>query len=255
MRVELTNRKIWLTGASFGMGLELAKRLLENNNSLIVTARSEQALEELAAEYPGKVTIVACDLSQVNAQQTLNKALTQSCDYLDTVILNAGICEYIDAFDFDMDLVDRVTQANYLGFVRCVSCALPLLRKSTKRPHLVGISSASAYIGLPRAEAYGASKAAMRHFLQSLRLDVFAAGVDVSIVYPGFVDTRLTRANDFDMPFQLTIAQAVSRIMKGLENRKMEIAFPKRLIWPIRLLSILPACLYTELGQKLVRTS
>ena len=107
--------------------------------------------------------------------------------------------------------------------------------------------------GLPRAQAYGASKAAMRHFLQAFRLDIFAEGIDVSIVYPGFVDTRLTRANDFEMPFQLTKAQAVKRIIKGIEKRKNEIAFPKRLIWPIRLLSILPAAIYTEIGQKMVR--
>ena len=94
------------------------------------------------------------------------------------------------------------------------------LEKSNDAPHLVGISSASAYIGLPRAQAYGASKAAVRHFLQSLRLDLFASGIDVSIVYPGFVDTRLTRANDFEMPFQLTTGQAANRIIRAMEKEK-----------------------------------
>ncbi len=254
MAVELTNRTIWLTGASFGIGLELAERLLDKNNQLIVTARSETVLQKLKTDYPDQVTIIACDISDPSAADYLKAELANHVESLDTVILNAGICEYIDVTDFDMDLVDRVTQTNYLGFVRCVAAALPLLTGSRNNPHLVGVSSASAYHGLPRAEAYGTSKAAMRHFLQSLRLDVFPLGIDVSIVYPGFVDTRLTRANDFDMPFQMTTDQAVEQMIKGIEKRKKEISFPRRLIWPIRLLSMLPASLSTELGQKLVRT-
>ena len=249
----LENRKIWITGASFGIGFELAKALLQKNNSLVLTARSKTSLQQLQSEFPGQVTVVCCDLSRENSAEELKAALAQQCEYLDTVILNAGICEYVDINNLDMALVDRVTQTNYLGFVRSLYAALPLLRNSKDAPHIVGVSSASAYIGLPRAQAYGSSKAAMRHFLQSLRVDIFSEGIDVSIVYPGFVDTRLTRANDFEMPFQLTTQQAVSRIIKGLEKRKKEIAFPKRLIWPLRILSMLPAAVYTELGQKIVR--
>ncbi len=254
MAVELKNRTIWLTGASFGIGLELAKSLLDKHNHLIVTARSETVLQQLKADYPDQVTILACDVAKPSAADYLKTELVKHVDSLDTVILNAGVCEYIDVTDFDMDLVDQVTQTNYLGFVRCVAAALPLLTKSQKQPHLIGVSSASAYFGLPRAEAYGTSKAAMRHFLQSLRLDVFPLGIEVSIVYPGFVDTRLTQANDFEMPFQLTTEQAATQIIKGIEKRSKEISFPKRLIWPIRLFSLLPTSLSTELGQKLVRT-
>ena len=253
MSVALENRKIWITGASFGIGFELAKVLLEKNNSLVITARSESSLQQLKSDYPAQVTVLCADLSREQSAEELKNLLAQHCDYLDTVILNAGICEYVDINNLDMALVDRVTQTNYLGFVRSLYAAMPLLRKSSNKPHLVGVSSASAYIGLPRAQAYGASKAAMRHFLQALRLDVYAQGIDVSIVYPGFVDTRLTRANDFEMPFKLTTEQAVSRIINGIEKRKKEIAFPKRLIWLIRFLSILPAAVYTVIGQKMVR--
>ena len=253
MNIALENRTIWITGASFGIGFELAKALLKRNNSLVLTARSESSLMQLKSDYPSQVTVLCSDLSHEGSSNELNNALNAHCQSLDTVILNAGICEYVDVDNLDMALVDRVTQTNYLGFVRSLYAALPLLRQSDNNPHIVGVSSASAYIGLPRAQAYGASKAAMRHFLQAMRVDVFAQGIEVSIAYPGFVDTRLTRANDFEMPFQLTTTQAVNRIIKGIEKRKNEIAFPKRLIWPIRLLSLLPASIYTELGQKMVR--
>lgn len=253
MKVALEDRTIWITGASFGIGHELAKKLLEKNNTLILTARSESSLSKLALEYPGQVSVVCADLSLEQSGQDLEAALAKQCDYLDTVILNAGICEYVDVRNPDMSLVDRVTQTNYLGFVRSLYAALPLLRNSTRAPHIAGISSASAYIGLPRAQAYGASKAAMRHFLQALRVDLYSEGIDVSIVYPGFVDTRLTRANDFEMPFQITTEQAVDRIIKGLEKRRNEISFPKRLIWPLRFMSMLPASIYTAMSQKMVR--
>lgn len=253
MKVLLENRKIWITGGSHGIGLELAKRLLEKNNSLIITARSQSSLRKLESDYPGRVTVLCADLSFEQSAQHLRVALEQHCQHLDTIILNAGICEYVDVRNPDMALVDRVTQTNYLGFVRSLYAALPLLRQSSNSPHIVGISSASAYIGLPRAQAYGASKAAMRHFLQSLRVDLYSERIDVSIVYPGFVDTRLTRANDFEMPFQLTTGQAVERMIIGMEKRKNEIAFPRRLIWPLRLMSVLPAGVYTLLAQKMVR--
>ncbi len=253
MDVKLENRNIWITGASFGIGLELSKALLAKNNKLVVTARSRSVLEQLQSDYPEQVTVLCCDLADEDSAGKLKADLAMSCSHLDTVILNAGICEYVDLDDLDISLVDRVTQTNYLGFVRSLYAAIPMLRNSSNLPHIVGVSSASAYVGLPRAQAYGASKAAMRHFLQSLRLDIFSEGIDVSIVYPGFVDTRLTRANDFEMPFQLTTQQAVERIIKGVEKRKKEIAFPKRLIWPLRIMSMLPAAVYTELGQKMVR--
>ena len=127
--MRLENRKIWITGASHGIGLDLAKKLLEKNNSLIVTARSKSTLEQLDLDYPGKVTMLCCDLARESAAEELKTALAQHCQFLDTVILNAGICEYVDVNNLDMALVERVTQTNYLGFVRSLYAALPLLRK------------------------------------------------------------------------------------------------------------------------------
>ena len=147
MNVALENRKIWITGASFGIGLELAKALLEKNNELVLTARSESSLQQLESDFPGQVTVVCADLSREESVDELSSSLAKHCQYLDTVILNAGICEYVDIKNLDMALVDRVTQTNYLGFVRCLYAALPLLRQSENNPHIVGVSSASAYVG------------------------------------------------------------------------------------------------------------
>ena len=253
MRMNLTDRWIWITGASSGLGLALAEELLKQENRLIVTARNRDNLEQLSNLDPDNVWIVDSDISNPQCAQDLKNRLAQITPVIDTVILNAGNCEYIDVNDFDIDSVERVTQINYLGFARCVYAVLPLLLKSEKTPHLVGISSASAYFGLPRAEAYGASKAALSHFLDSLRVDLHHKGVFVSTVYPGFVDTPLTQKNDFPMPGIVKTEKAVEFILSGMKKMRNEISFPFSLIASLKFLSILPSSWSTRLVQKLVR--
>lgn len=251
--VNFNQRVVWLTGASSGIGYCLAEKLIEQGAKLIVTARSEEKLLALKKINPTNVTVLACDLSDANAISYLTQRLNAITRNLDTVILNAGNCEYVDIDKFDVDLIRRVNAVNYDGFVQCVAAALPLLKASTNNPHLVGVSSAAAFIGLPRSEAYGGSKAAMRHFLQCLRLDLAPYKITTSIVYPGFVDTPLTRKNDFPMPFLMTTNEAVEKILAGLRKQSLEIAFPRRLIWPLKLLSILPAGLSARLCANMVR--
>ncbi|MEM7195444.1 MAG: SDR family NAD(P)-dependent oxidoreductase [Pseudomonadota bacterium] len=249
--ISFNNRTVWLTGASSGIGYALAERLLKLGATVIVTARRQEPLEALRSA--GRCHIVTADVGVKGVEHTLRDQLTEIVDSIDTVIINAGTCEYVDIDAFDVDLVERVNSVNYMGFVRCVGAALPLLKQSGKEPHLVGVSSAAAYIGLPRSEAYGASKAAMRHFLQALRLDLKPAGITTSIIYPGFVDTPLTRQNDFSMPFLMTTDAAVDCMVAGMEQQKLEISFPRRLIWPLKLLSFLPAGIASTLGAKMVR--
>ena len=251
--MSLTDRWIWITGASSGLGLALTETLLNRGNRLIVTARSRDKLEELSAQNPDNLWIVSSDISNPQCSHDLQKRLAEITPVIDTVILNAGNCEYIDVDKFDIDAVERVTQVNYLGFVRCVYAALPLLLNSRKSPHLVGISSASAYFGLPRAEAYGSSKAAVSHFLDSLRIDLQHKGVFVSTVYPGFVDTPLTRKNDFPMPGIISTDKAVKLILSGMEKMRYQISFPFLLIASLKLLDFLPYSLSTRLVQRLVR--
>jgi short-subunit dehydrogenase len=173
-------------------------------------------------------------------------------DNLDTVILNAGTCEYVDVTSFKADLFERVVQANFLGAVRCIEASLELL-KSGKHPQLVGLSSAAAFTGLPRAEAYGASKAAIGSLFESLSLDLSSHAIDVSIVYPGFVDTPLTRRNDFAMPFLMSPEKAANLIVKGVDRRRLKIAFPGRLTWPLRFMSVLPTRIRHFVGTSMVR--
>ncbi|MGL6250948.1 MAG: SDR family NAD(P)-dependent oxidoreductase, partial [Billgrantia desiderata] len=134
--------------------------------------------------------------------------------------------------------------------------ALPLLRQARqtgRRPQLAATSSAAAYLALPRAEAYGASKAALSHYLESLRLDLAHEGIDVSVIHPGFVATPLTARNDFAMPMRISAEAAAQAIVTGLEKRRLDIHFPRRFTYGLRLLGLLPPPLRYRLGKRLVR--
>jgi len=128
----------------------------------------------------------------------------------------------VDASRFEADMIERVMRTNVFSAAYCVEAALPLLRKA-RRPHLVAVCSSVTYLPLPRSEAYGASKAAMRYLFQSLRLDVAHEGIDVTLVSPGFVDTPLTRQNDFPMPMRWPVDKAAAYIAGRLENHRRQL--------------------------------
>lgn len=253
-RIALNNRTIWITGASSGIGRALTTSLLGKNNRLILTARNQSALEEIRESDPERIHVVAADISDPGCAESLRNNLGSITSSIDTVILNAGTCEYVDVDTFDAALVERVLQVNLLGLSRCVEASLPLLKKSQNHPHIVGISSAAAITGLPRAEAYGASKAAVVSFLESLGLDLNRYGIEVSVVYPGFVETPLTDLNDFPMPFIMDVNTASELILDGIEKRKLKVQFPKRLIWLLKLMAALPERLRFKTGLGMVRS-
>lgn len=167
-------------------------------------------------------------------------------------ILNAGTCEYLEPGHFDPALVERVMRTNLLGVSYCLAAALPLLRAG-KRPHLVVMGSSVTWLALPRAGAYGASKAAVRYLVESQRIDLAREGIAVTLVSPGFVDTPLTRRNDFPMPQLWSAQRAARHIARRLPGRPLEINFPGLFTLVLRLLGALPARLRLALGQRLAR--
>jgi len=174
------------------------------------------------------------DVSNTMDLQKTAAQLRDITDYLDMVICAAGICEYEDNLLFDAKSYERTMDVNFLGVVRTLNVALPLLKKSQTRPHFIAISSLSSCVGFPRAEAYGSSKAALNYFMQSLRADLVNIPLDLSIVRPGFIATKLVAQNDFEMPFMMTPEVAAQRIIKDVSKRKFMIDFPRRLRWPLR---------------------
>ncbi|MBF8223534.1 SDR family NAD(P)-dependent oxidoreductase [Halomonas sp. 328] len=251
-----TTRRIWLTGATSGIGLALARQWLEAGHRVALSARHAEALAELAAPYP-QALCLPLDVADREAVHAAGRHLESAFGGLDWAILNAGTCEYLDPQAFDGALVERVFAPNLFGAVYCVEAALPLLRRARDEggaPLLAATSSAAAYLPLPRAEAYGASKAALSHFLESLRLDLAAEGIDVSLIHPGFVRTPLTDRNDFPMPCRVEPEAAARRIVTGLEAHRLDIHFPRRFTLWLKLLGSLPVGLRYRLGKRLSRS-
>ena len=252
--MSLKPRRIWLTGASSGIGAALAELLLQGGHRVAVSARTLEPLQALAKHYPQQVLVVAGDLSDAQQVRAIGEHIAQVWGALDTVILNAGTCEYLDAQAFEAAMVERVMRANLFSASYCIEAALPLLRLGN-RPHLIGIGSSVTYLPLPRAEAYGASKAAMRYLLEALRIDLASAGIDVTVVSPGFVDTPLTAQNDFPMPMRWPVDKAARHIAERLDKRPFEIAFPGPFIFLLSLLAHLPKRLQLALGKRMARTT
>jgi short-subunit dehydrogenase len=146
---------------------------------------------------------------------------------------------------------EQMIKTNFLSTVYGVCASLPLLRKAIE-PHIVIMSSSVVYLGLARAEAYGASKAAVRYFAQALNVHLASVKIPVSIIYPGFVKTALTDKNDFPMPFLISAHKAANYIFRGIVNYKSEIRFPFALILGLRLLGALPAKIQAYLLKNMV---
>lgn len=209
---------VLITGASSGIGAGLARSFAADGHLVIACGRDPSRLAALQQHSPN-IRVLSFDMTDRDAcRQTLANCRA------DWVILCAGTCEYLDRGMVDAGLVERVITTNFLGPVNCLAALQSQLSAGNR---VVLVSSMAHWLPFPRAEAYGASKAALTWFANSLRLDWEPRGIAVTVVSPGFVDTPLTRQNDFSMPGQVSVEQAVKAIRRGLA--KVTIVSPSRL--------------------------
>lgn len=255
----MTQRVYWITGASTGIGRELAQQLAQQGHRVYASARSAAALETLAAAHPGLVIPLPCDVSDDAAMAGVFAQLPEALRpaQLDALVAAAGCCEYVDLPELDLASLRRVMDVNHFGTVNACKAALPLLQAAAAqpargRPAILGVCSMSVYTAFPRAEAYGAAKAAMGYFLDSLRCDI-GRDIDVTVVYPGFVKTPMTQGNDFPMPFCMTAAEAAQHIAAAIGEGRRAVAFPWQLHWLLKLASWLPGLWYGLLAPRLSR--
>ncbi|SFR45523.1 Short-chain dehydrogenase [Marinobacter daqiaonensis] len=246
---------IWLTGATSGIGEALAEALTRQGHRLVVTGRRQEALDKLVAQAPDRIVAAAADTTSVDQLARIEPALEQFGS-LNMAILNAGTCEYVDPDHFDSALIGRNIETNVMGTVRSVERALPALRRARakgEKAALVIVGSSAWWFPFTRAEGYGASKAALSYFTQSLRADLASEGIEVFLVSPGFVKTPLTDQNDFPMPFLISAEDAADRILRGLRKGRHSIEFPRRFTWTLRLLSNLPQPLIDKMAARMAR--
>ncbi len=247
-------RRYWLTGASSGIGAALAEEILKSGAHLAVSSRSVAPLKVLSQRYPGQVLVLAGDLTNSQTVREIGEQIADQWGSLDTVILNAGTCEYVDAKQFDASIVEHVVRTNLLASSYCIEAASPLLRAGIA-PHLVGMASSVTYLPLPRAESYGASKAGMRTLFESQRLALAPEGIEVTVIGPGFVDSPLNVKNDLPMPLSWPADKAARHIFAKLRERPLEIAFPGLFLAALWPLSQMPNQVKFAIGKRIVRSS
>lgn len=244
---------IWLTGATSGIGEALAARFLAGGKRVAVTARKVGALERLGEKLgadDSNFLPVAADLTKDGDVSNAYAWIVGNWGVPDMVIANAGTHINMPAGELDMDKCRTLFEINLHGAVATLLAPLPdMLERGGG--HLVGVGSLSSYRGLPLAAAYGATKAGLNNFLQSLRFDVETYGIAVSAINPGFVKTPLTARNSYPMPLIISAERAAEYIWKGLSKRKMEIHFPPLFSWSCKLLRILPYPVYHALVRRI----
>lgn len=241
----------WVTGASSGIGRALALRLAREGWTVIATARRADALTDLAAEPEsvGRIRPMPGDVTDAAAMAALVAEAEAAHGPIALAVLNAGTYAPDGIDGFDVEAFRKVGDINVQGAANCLAPLLPGWR-ARRLGHLALVASVAGYRGLPRALAYSSSKAALIALAESLRFDFVPAGLKVQLINPGFVRTPLTDKNDFPMPFLMELDAAVDRIVSGLASDRFEIAFPRRLAWPLKLLRCLPNRLYFALVSR-----
>ncbi|MEV6285075.1 SDR family NAD(P)-dependent oxidoreductase [Kribbella sp. NPDC051770] len=222
--MDLNGRKIWVVGASSGIGAALAQELNARGAQVAISARREDKLKEVAGR---DLTVCPIDVTDSDSVLRATDTVIRQLDGLDIVVFSAGYWAQMD--EFDATSFGKHLDVNLRGLANTLESVIPRLRGGGM---IVGIASVAGYRGLPGAEAYGATKAAQINLLEALRAKLRPDGIDVLTVCPGFVETEMTETNSFPMPFIIKPGQAAQAIADGIERQSARIVFP----WPMAVL-------------------
>jgi short-subunit dehydrogenase len=238
--VRLGGRRVWVTGASSGIGAALVKELLRRGCRVAASARRADRLEALGP----RVVAVPLDVTDRDAVIAAEERVRAELGGIDVVVLNAAYWGQFTVEEWDSDVLRSHFDTNVMGLAYGVEAVLPDMRRRGAGT-IVGVASVAGYRGFPRSEAYGATKAAEINMLEALRIDLRPLGITVQTVCPGFVRTDLTAKNTFPMPFMLEAEDAARRICRGIEREKAEIVFPFPMMVAMKALRLVPVRLYT----------
>ena len=248
---SFSGRRIWIIGASSGIGAALARELAQRGARLAVSARSPEKLAGVAGET-GALPL-PLDVTEVATVHAVARELQSRWGGLDLALVVAGSHVAMRAQTWNLAQARALLEVNLHGVLNCVDALLPMLL--AQRSGGLGIvSSVAGYIGLPKALIYGASKAALINFCESLYGDLRPLGIATYLIDPGFVDTPLTARNDFAMPALMRAEDAARATLAGIAAGRFEIHYPQRFTRWLKLLRILPYPLQFAAVRRFTRT-
>lgn len=240
-------QSIWIVGASTGIGRATALEFARRGVRVLASARRAALLEELAREAPdGRIIPVPVDAADRSAMAAAYTGIRAAHGVPDALLFAAATHAPEGACQASTRIIGPVFDVNINACLHMLDAALPDMR-ARKSGRVAIISSVAGFRGLPRALAYGASKAALTHIAEALWFECRRDGVTVQVIHPGFVKTPLTDKNDFHMPFLLSAEEAARRIVKGMQGSHFEITFPRRFTYLLKLLRLLPYGVYLRL--------
>lgn len=235
-------RRVWLIGASTGIGAATARLLLAGGAKVALSARTEAGLRDVAGGHADALVLPA-DVTSENDLRAAAARVEAAWGGIDLMIYLAGTYAPVRAWSIGVSAVRQTFEVNVIGCYAALAAALPgMLARGAGAVAIV--SSVAGYRGLPNSIDYGPTKAALINLAEALYLDLAPKGIAVHVVNPGFVETPLTAQNKFRMPALIGAEEAAREMLRGLERGEFETHFPRRFTWWMKLLRRLPDRLY-----------
>jgi len=244
---DWNGQRVWLIGASSGIGEATARLLMQRGARVALTSRNQDALMILAG---GKAHVAAADVTDRGRLKAAFDDVCAALGGIDVAIINAGTHQPVRAWELDAAAAEKLVQVNLVGALNAAALLAPYFAQRGSG-RIAITASVAGYGGLPTGLVYGATKAALINFAETLYLDLAPKGVAVHLINPGFVKTPLTDLNDFTMPALIGVDEAAREILAGIEHGEFEIHFPKRFTRLLKVLNLLPYRAYFSLVHRI----
>jgi short-subunit dehydrogenase len=250
---QFVGKRVWVIGASSGIGEACVKALLAQGAKVALSSRRVERLNQIALNSDTNQTLVIpLDVTSNEQLKEGYKTILNAWGGIDLLLFVSGVYTPLRADNFDIQIAEKTIDANLLGPMRAVALVTPEMLKAHSG-HIAIVGSVAGYSGLPKALAYGPSKAAIINFCENLYYDLLPTGVSVHMISPGFVATEATAQNDFEMPALISAEEAAQEILAGIQKGEFDIHFPKRFSRFLKFLRILPYPIYFWIVRRFVK--
>ena len=253
--MNLHSSRVWITGASSGIGAALVDALVQEGARVAMTARRADTLQEMAAGCRARgadVLVVPADVGDRAAVHAAARTVEAAWGGVDLALFNAGFGRRLQVTNFNAEDFAEIFRVNVFGVMYGIEAVLPRMLER-RAGHLAAVASLAGYRGAPTLAGYGSSKAALIHALDSLRFDLEPHGIGVTVINPGYVRTPMTAQHTYWMPALMDVDKAAAVIVHGLRRGRKEIHFPARFSWTLKALRLLPFPIYERLIRAAVK--